>query len=48
MKTQKFTSFVRYLDIETVGEFKKLKKEIKKNKIIKSSKLRNLMCIVLM
>ena len=39
MKRQEFTSFVRYLDLELVGEFKKLKKEVKKNKIVKSSKL---------
>jgi aminoglycoside 3-N-acetyltransferase len=39
MKKQEFASFVRYLDLELVGEFKKLKKEIKKNKIVKSSKL---------
>ena len=39
MKRQEFTSFVRYLDFELVYEFKRLKKEIKKNKIVKSSKL---------
>ena len=39
IKRQQFTSFVRYLDIELVSEVKKLKKEIKKNKILKSSKL---------
>ena len=36
---QGFTSFVRYLDLKLVGEYKKLKKEIKKNKILKYSKL---------
>ena len=39
MKRQEFTSCVRYLDLELVSEYKKLKKEIKKNKIVKSSKL---------
>ncbi len=39
IKRQEFSSFVRYLDFDFVGEFEKLKKEIKKHKIVKSSKL---------
>lgn len=36
---QGYTSFVRYLNLELVGDFKKLKRELKKNKIVRSSKL---------
>jgi aminoglycoside N3'-acetyltransferase len=36
---QEYTSFVRYLNLDLVSDFKQLKKELKKNKIIKSSKL---------
>jgi aminoglycoside N3'-acetyltransferase len=39
MKKQGFTSFVRYLDLYPIDEYKKLEKEIKKKKIVKSSKL---------
>lgn len=36
---EEYTSFVRYLNIELESDFKKLKKELKKNKIVKSAKL---------
>ena len=39
IKKQEFTSLVRYLNFDLVYEYKKLKKEMKKNKIVKSSKL---------
>ena len=39
MKRQEFTSSVRYLNFEWVRDYSKIKREIKKNKILKSSKL---------
>tara|TARA_B100001250_G_scaffold385022_1_gene380408 strand:+ start:97 stop:891 length:795 start_codon:yes stop_codon:yes gene_type:complete len=36
---QEYTSFVRYLNLELVYDFKKFKKELKRHKIIKTSKL---------
>ena len=39
IEKQEYTSSVRYLNLELVYDFKELKKELKKYKIIKSSKL---------
>ena len=36
---KEYTSFVRYLNFELVSNFKELKKQLKKNKLIRSAKL---------
>ena len=36
---KEYSSFVRYLNIELVSDFRKLKKELKKKKIVKSARL---------